>query len=136
MRRRDIGDSEPLRFIIYAIKRLITGIREREKTIGAFLNRGGAGGECHRRDSERKNSEQDFAEQPGERLHAAKLTFLPRSAEALIPSISGVERPDRGEKNCRASGRTGATLSMGGIFPTTRRLRSRRWPQTGALELP
>lgn len=51
--RRDVGNCEPLRFGVYAKKRLKPGIRQLQEAIGAFLNR---------RNCERDRREQDKKE--------------------------------------------------------------------------
>jgi len=51
--RRDVGDRDPLCFGVNAKKRLKSGVRQIQETIGAFLNR---------RSGERDRGEQDKKE--------------------------------------------------------------------------
>ena len=61
--RRDVGDREPLCFGVDLKKRLISGIRQIQEMIGAFLN--GRSGERDRREQAKKEWRKNSANHIG-----------------------------------------------------------------------
>src|SRR6266436_540364 len=83
----DIGNGGPLRFAVYAIKRLIPGIRQHEKTICAFLDRGFCFSEsCRNQRNRQQKNRRDTA------MHGLHVSCNPRwSATAAREPVATCE---------------------------------------------
>src|SRR5438477_10339819 len=83
MLRRHIGNGEPLGLTVYSIKRLITCVRQFQKTIRALLNG---------RSSKRERWNQEEKREKCSAMHGRSLTEITQRCEAR--SLVGTDRYD------------------------------------------